>query len=97
VSVPRVHRKQRADAPAGFFACEAAGLRWLAASDGARVVEVLDVGEHHLDLVRLDPVARTRSAPPSRARTTPARGRSAPRPTAGRAARGSARSTRRSR
>lgn len=63
MSVPRaVHRKQRADAPAGFFACEAAGLRWLAAAGGARVVEVLDVGEHHLDLVRLDDVAPTAAA-----------------------------------
>lgn len=53
----RVHRKQRSGAPAGFFACEAAGLRWLAAAHGAPVVGVLDVGEDHLDLVRLDAVA----------------------------------------
>ncbi|UZN01610.1 fructosamine kinase family protein [Cellulomonas sp. S1-8] len=51
-----VHRKARTNAPAGFFACEAAGLRWLAAAGGAPVVEVLDVGDDHLDLVRLHPV-----------------------------------------
>ncbi len=54
--MPAVHRKQRPDAPAGFFACEAAGLRWLAAAGGAHVVEVLEVAEGHLDLVRLAPV-----------------------------------------
>ncbi|QGQ19167.1 phosphotransferase [Cellulomonas sp. JZ18] len=51
-----VHRKARPDAPPGFFACEAAGLRWLAAAGGARVVEVLDVADDHLDLVRLPTV-----------------------------------------
>ncbi|MCM0638260.1 fructosamine kinase family protein [Cellulomonas wangsupingiae] len=51
-----VHRKRRAGVPAGFFACEAAGLRWLAAAGGVPVVEVLDVGADHLDLVRLTPV-----------------------------------------
>jgi len=49
-----VFRKARADAPPGFFACEAAGLAWLAAAGGARVVQVLDVSDDHLDLVRLD-------------------------------------------
>jgi len=29
-------RKTRADAPAGFFEAEAAGLRWLADAGGAR-------------------------------------------------------------
>lgn len=61
MTVP-VHRKARSDAPCGFFACEAAGLRWLAAAGGAPVVEVLDVGEDHLDLVRLQPVAPDRDA-----------------------------------
>jgi len=54
--VSTVHRKSRQDAPAGFFACEAAGLRWLAAAGGVPVVEVLDVADDHLDLVRLHPV-----------------------------------------
>lgn len=53
-----VHRKARTGAPPGFFACEAAGLAWLAAAGGAPVVEVLDVADDHLDLVRL------REAPP---------------------------------
>lgn len=57
-----VHRKTRRGAPDGFFACEAAGLRWLAAARGARVVDVLGVGDDHLDLVRLAPVPPTRAA-----------------------------------
>ncbi len=51
-----VHRKSRPDAPAGFFACEAAGLRWLTVPGGVPVVDVLDVADDHLDLVRLVPV-----------------------------------------
>ena len=48
--------KRRSDAPAGFFAVEAAGLRWLAAvPGGVRVVEPLEVG-------RRPP----RAAPPAR-------------------------------
>lgn len=47
--------KRRTDAPRGFFACEAAGLRWLAVPGGARVVEVLGVSETALELVRLVP------------------------------------------
>lgn len=48
--------KHRPDAPAGFFALEAAGLRWLAAAgDGAvPVAGVVDVGGDHLELERLD-------------------------------------------
>ena len=45
--------------PDGYFAWEAAGLRWLADAGGAPVVEVVGVGQHHLDLVHL------RSAPPT--------------------------------
>ncbi len=56
------HRKQRAGAPHGFFACEAAGLRWLRVPGGPPVVEVLDVADDHLDLVRLDTVAPSRAA-----------------------------------
>ncbi|WP_353509730.1 fructosamine kinase family protein [Intrasporangium sp.] len=60
-----VHRKSRADAPEGYFQAEAAGLRWLAeaeADGGARVVQVLDVGAHHIDLRRLSPAQATRKA-----------------------------------
>jgi fructosamine-3-kinase len=54
-----VFRKRGAGVPAGYFAWEAAGLRWLAAAGGAAVVEVLDVGEQHLDLARLVPAGPT--------------------------------------
>ncbi len=53
------YRKESGRVPRGYFAWEAAGLRWLAEADGAAVVEVLDVGEDHLDLARLDPTAPT--------------------------------------
>lgn len=59
---PQVHRKARADAPAGFFACEAAGLRWLRSAAAVPVVEVLDVADDHLDLVRLTAVGATAEA-----------------------------------
>lgn len=55
----RVHTKRRADAPAGFFEAEAAGLRWLAATGGARVVRVLAVETGRLDLEALDPARPT--------------------------------------
>lgn len=55
-------RKQRPGAPRGFFACEAAGLRWLAAAGGAPAVTVLEVDEDHLLLNRLDQVAPTPEA-----------------------------------
>lgn len=57
-----VHRKSSSRAPAGYFAWEAAGLRWLAlAVGGTPVVPVLDVGSHHLDLVELTPAAPSRA------------------------------------
>jgi fructosamine-3-kinase len=56
-----VHRKQRRGAPAGFFACEAAGLAWLRVPGGAPVVGVRGVGPDHLDLDLLA------EAPPTRA------------------------------
>ena len=52
-------RKSRAGAPDGFFACEAAGLRWLPVPGGPRVAQVLDVGTSYLELERLEPVAPT--------------------------------------
>jgi len=57
-----VYRKSRPRAPHGFFACEAAGLRWLAAAHGAPVVEVIGVDDDHLDLARLEAVPATREA-----------------------------------
>lgn len=54
-----VFRKQRVGAPPGFFACEAAGLRWLRVPGGPHVAAVLDVGPDHLDLERLAPARPT--------------------------------------
>jgi fructosamine-3-kinase len=57
--------KRREDAPPGFFAFEAAGLRWLGeatATGGAPVVEVLDVGERSISLARLTEVTPTSAA-----------------------------------
>jgi len=46
----RTFTKHRADAPAGFFQCEAAGLDWLRVPDGPRVVQVQDYSETELEL-----------------------------------------------
>lgn len=56
--------KHTTGAPAGLFAVEAAGLRWLAAAgpDAVPVAEVVDVGEDHLELQRLESVPPTRTA-----------------------------------
>ncbi|TDO89917.1 fructosamine kinase family protein [Enemella evansiae] len=54
-------RKQDRSADPGFFATEAAGLRWLADADGARVVEVLAADDHSITLQRLDSVAADRA------------------------------------
>jgi len=59
------YRKERADAPRGFFEAEAAGLAWLAEAEpagGARVVRVLDVAPGRIDLERLRPARPTRDA-----------------------------------
>lgn len=48
------YRKQRAGAPQGFFAAEAAGLRWLAEPRVVPVVAVLGEGDDHVDLERLE-------------------------------------------
>ncbi|MEO7421040.1 MAG: fructosamine kinase family protein [Ornithinibacter sp.] len=57
--MPSSHRKQSADAPAGYFAWEAAGLNWLREARGAAVVTVLDEAPRHLDLTHLVSVAAT--------------------------------------
>ncbi len=54
-------RKARAGAPDGFFATEAAGLRWLDVPGGPRVVQVRDVGPEHLALERVRPTGATPS------------------------------------
>jgi fructosamine-3-kinase len=53
--------KRRSGLPPGFFACEAAGLRWLADAQGAAVVRVLGVHEDELELERLSPAAPDRA------------------------------------
>lgn len=58
--MPRTYRKESGRVPRGYFAWEATGLRWLADARGAAVVEVLDVGEHHLDLPFLVSAAPSR-------------------------------------
>ncbi|WP_232466280.1 fructosamine kinase family protein [Diaminobutyricimonas sp. LJ205] len=45
--------KERPDAPASFFEAEAAGLAWLAAAGGARVVRVIDVAPGRIQLERV--------------------------------------------
>ncbi|WZH36976.1 MAG: fructosamine kinase family protein [Microbacterium enclense] len=50
------HVKTRADAPAGFFAAEAAGLRWLAEAGGVRVARVIDMSEGRIAIERVDEV-----------------------------------------
>ncbi len=52
--MPPTYRKSSTHVPPGYFAWEAAGLRWLSAANGAPAVGVVEVGDHHLDLVRLD-------------------------------------------
>ena len=55
-------RKHRAEAPDGFFACEAAGLAWLDVPGGPRVVRVVSVSTEALELERLQPAAPSREA-----------------------------------
>ncbi|MGG5260141.1 fructosamine kinase family protein [Phycicoccus avicenniae] len=57
--MPRRYRKSSVSAPPGYFRWEAAGLGWLAVDDGARVAEVLGVGEDHLELPMLDDAPAT--------------------------------------
>ncbi|KQR20993.1 fructosamine kinase family protein [Microbacterium sp. Leaf151] len=56
------HVKTRSDAPAGFFAVEAAGLRWLAEAQGARTAEVIDVEPDRIALERIAGVRPTADA-----------------------------------
>ena len=53
---PRTFRKHRAGAPAGFFAVEAAGLRWLAAAEGGvPVAAPLRVRDDGIELESIEP------------------------------------------
>ncbi|QAY71374.1 fructosamine kinase family protein [Xylanimonas protaetiae] len=54
--------KARPDAPHGYFACEAAGLRWLTVPGGPRVVHVRVVAPGSLTLDRLTEVPPTADA-----------------------------------
>lgn len=54
--------KTNRDAPPGFFALEAAGLRWLAVDGGVPCARVLGHDRSSLTLQRLDTVAPTRAA-----------------------------------
>lgn len=57
------YRKSQPDAPTGFFAWEAAGLRWLGnAPGGAQVVDVIDVDDTSITLRQLTPTRPTRQA-----------------------------------
>ena len=54
--------KSNPDAPALFYEAEAAGLRWLADADGARIVTVVDVGPARIELERVHTVRATAQA-----------------------------------
>ncbi len=51
--------KHSASAPAGYFAAEAAGLKWLAVDGGVPCVDVIDYDATSLTLQRMYPVAPT--------------------------------------
>ena len=57
--MPRRYVKSSASAPTGYFAWEAAGLRWLGAAGGAPVVDVLEVTPTSLGLPHLDAAPAT--------------------------------------
>ncbi|OMC33991.1 fructosamine kinase [Mycobacterium sp. GA-1841] len=54
--------KRNASAPAGFFAAEAAGLKWLAVDHGVPCVQVIDQDATSLTLRRLQPSTATAHA-----------------------------------
>jgi fructosamine-3-kinase len=56
------HVKTRSDAPAGFFAVEAAGLGWLAAAGGVRVAGVVAVADDGIALERIAEARPTQDA-----------------------------------
>lgn len=56
------YRKSRPDAPDGFFAAEAAGLRWLAVPDGATLARVHEVTRTSLVIDRIGTAPASASA-----------------------------------
>jgi len=54
--------KTRADAPAGFFGFEAAGLAWLGSAGAVRVAAVLDHDRNHIRLERIVTAPATHAA-----------------------------------
>lgn len=54
--------KERPDAPPGFFEAEAAGIRWLAAAEGARMARVIDVSPGRIELERVQRASPTADA-----------------------------------
>jgi fructosamine-3-kinase len=54
--------KRSVSAPAGFFACEAAGLQWLSDADGVPCAKVITYDDVSLTLERLEVAAPTRTA-----------------------------------
>jgi hypothetical protein len=55
--------KRSGSAPAGFFACEAAGLQWLSAVDGGvPCATVISFDDTSLAMERLESAAPTRPA-----------------------------------
>ncbi|AGB20560.1 fructosamine-3-kinase [Mycobacterium sp. JS623] len=54
--------KRSGSAPAGFFACEAAGLQWLSDADGVPCAKVIGYDDVSLTLERLEVAAPTRTA-----------------------------------
>lgn len=54
--------KERADAPPGFFEAEAAGLRWLADADGARIARVRNASAGRIELERIEAARPTADA-----------------------------------
>lgn len=57
-----IFRKQRAGAPADYYAIEAAGLSWLTVAGGPPIPQVVEVGDSWLQLRRLPSAQPTRDA-----------------------------------
>lgn len=58
----RTFTKTQANAPADFFAAEAAGLRWLGAAQGARIAKVMNASAGLIELEHIDTATPTADA-----------------------------------